>query len=972
MTGTYEYSVVSFENSLRAGYIDSAIESDSRYSPRFVANDRASATNLLSVIKRQLNECERFDFSVAFIAESGLQALIETLNMLRDKNIPGRFLTSTYLNFNSPAALQKLLEYPNIETRVYQGSMHAKGYFFNKGELSTVIIGSSNLTQTALTCNKEWNVLFHSFSNGEMLMSASKEFDALWEDDATALVTPEWIQRYEQYLTNDTPQLAPRKKAFIATGQQDELVASDTTITPNKMQVHALAALAELHDRNEERALLVSATGTGKTYLAALDVHASKPGRVLFLAHRSRILQASEESFRTVLGNRYTYGSYGAGSAKPTETCVFAMVSTLVRHLDEFDPSEFDYIIIDEAHRTGANSYQSIMSYLTPSFYLGMTATPSRTDGYDVFGLFNHVIAYRITLQDALENEMLAPFHYFGIADLEIDDETVDDPGLFSKLTSAERVRHVTSKIEEYSISKKGRRGLIFCGRNEEARALSASFNELGYRTQALSGGDSDDARNRAISLLENGTLEYIFTVDIFNEGIDIPSLNQIIMLRRTESAIVFLQQLGRGLRKTDEKEYTLVLDFIGNYQKNYLVPIALSGDRTYNKDNLRAFVKEGSTIIPGCSTISFDKISEARIFRAVDGGKFSETKLIRDEYENLKQVIGHIPPLFEFDSNESIDPLLIFKKFGSYHAFLARYEKDYDVALSDAQCAMLKFISQKIANGKRPDDLLLLWELTAKTEISDVQFTETVYEATGFEPDRRTMDSVAALLTGSFSSSDQPLVSFTGDVFRSLPEFERALQNEDFKHHVLEAIEFGLARNKELYANTYDDTYFTLYAKYTYEEVCKLLGWEKNINGQNIGGYKYDASTNTFPVFINYDKDPNISDTIRYEDRFLSDRELIAISKQPRYLDSPEIERLKSWPDNEMRTYLFVRKNKDDKDGGKEFYFLGEMFPTGEFKQITMPGTTKAAVEISYRLDKPVRADLFDYLTSDFDGDRD
>ena len=297
----------------------------------------------------------------------------------------------------------------------------------------------------------------------------------------------------------------------------------------------------------EPRALLISATGTGKTYLSAFDVLATKPQRVLFVAHRMRILNASKKSFETVLGDRYTYETYGSGSAKPTAQCTFAMVETLKRHLVEFDPNEFDYIIIDEAHRSGADGYRAIMDHFTPAFFLGMTATPDRTDGYDVYSLFNHVIAYRITLQDALENDMLAPFHYFGIADLLIDDEVVDDPRLFAMLCSQERARHIAEKIEAYSVDKKNRRGLIFCNKNEEAAALSKELNALGYRTMALSGNDSDKVRDDAILRLENGEIEYIFSVNIFNEGIDVPSVNQIIMLRRTESAIVFIQQLGRG-----------------------------------------------------------------------------------------------------------------------------------------------------------------------------------------------------------------------------------------------------------------------------------------------------------------------------------------------------------------------------------------------------------------------------------------
>lgn len=637
-------------------------------------------------------------------------------------------------------------------------------------------------------------------------------------------------------------------------------------------------------------------------------------------------------------------------------------------HLDDFRPDEFDYIVIDEAHRVGSASYKKIMGYFTPKFYLGMTATPSRTDGFDVFALFNHVIAFQITLQDALANDMLAPFHYFGIADLEIDDEAVEDAGLFSRLTSDERVRHIVQKIEEYTVDKGRRCGLIFCNRNDEAAELSNKLNGLGYRTKAISGANSDAERNDAIVRLETGEYQYLLSVDIMNEGVDIPSLNQIIMLRRTESAIVFVQQLGRGLRKAEGKEYTLVLDFIGNYQQNFFVPIALSGDRTYNKDNLRAIVKEGSAVIPGCSTVAFDEVSKARIYRAIDGGNFGAAQLIRDEYRTLKNMLGHVPSLLDFDANGAIDPLRIFKKFGSYHAFLAKYEDDYDVRFDAKQTTMLEFISRKLASGKRFEDLAMLRKLVDEFSCSIEGLglsSSAVYGKKAWESALR---SAGALLSGSFGPSGkfEPLVQETADGYELSEGFAKALSNEEFKRQILEVLDFGLARNSLNYSETYQDTTLVLNAKYTYEEVCCYLGWDKNINGQNIGGYKYDAKTNTYPVFINYEKDPDISDSIKYEDRFLSESRLVAISKQPRTLDSPEIQRLKGWPSNGMKTYLFVRKNKDDKDGGKEFYFLGEMHPTQEYAPITIAG--KSAVEITYELDQPVEHGLYGYLTSSFD----
>ena len=966
MEESIAYYYEDFSKSLESSFIKADPDSNPRYSPRILTNNKASGTDVLSAVKRELAQCSSFDFSVAFITAGGIQVLVEMLSNLERRGIPGRILTSTYLNFNDPEALRKLTQYKNVEIRVFQGDLHAKGYFFDRDGLSTMIIGSSNLTQTALTCNKEWNILFRSFTSGGLYLEAKEQFDEVWNDPLTTAVTENWIVQYEAHRLS-TGSGVPQSIRESFKADDTEVAAHTETgeiIKPNTMQTHALEALEVLHAREEKRALLISATGTGKTYLSAFDVLVTKPKRVLFVAHRERILEASQESFQRVLGSEYSYEIYGGGSSVPTSSCVFAMINTLSKHLEEFKPDEFDYIIIDEAHRTGASSYRKILDYFTPKFFLGMTATPNRTDGYDVYSLFNHVIAFRITLNDALENNMLAPFHYFGIADLEIDDETIDDFGMFSKLTSEERVRHITSKIEEYTVDKQNRKGLIFCNRNEEAARLSEMFNELGYRTAAISGQTNNEGRNEAIARLEAGELEYLFSVDILNEGVDIPAVNQIIMLRRTESAVVFVQQLGRGLRKLDDKEYTLVLDFIGNYQQNYLVPIALSNDRSYNKDTLRRFVKEGNAEIPGCSTITFDAISERRIFKALEQGKFSEARLIRNEYTHLKNLLGRIPGLLEFDENESIDPLIIFKKYGSYAAFLEKYEPDCGHSFNKRKLDALKFLSQKLATGKRRADLELLRQL--------VVFCKPVSEKEGIaltQASKARLASAANVLSGSYSTAGVPIVLFDGSSFKLDEQFEADLSDPDFFDCVIDTIDFGLRRNELSYGETYKDTDFVLNAKYTREEVCRLLRWEKEPNYQNIGGYFHDKETNTFPVFINYEKDASaISATTMYEDRFISDHELVAISKSKRTLQSPEIVNLAHASENGMRCFLFVRKNKEDKDDGTEFYFLGEMHPTGKFEQFVMKGTTAKAVEITYLLEDPVRADLYEYFLSDLD----
>lgn len=951
------------QQGINSAFIDGELKADSAFSPQLLENTQSN--NVLNRLIKQLDKCKSFDFAVAFITSGGVQMLIEALNKLKRRGIKGRVLTSTFQNFNDPAALKKLLEYENIELRVYQGSMHVKGYIFSYENYATFIVGSSNLTQYALTKNKEWNILCHSMDGGSLLQSTCDEFEELWDNADTCIVDECWIEEYAQYKASFQSKSDSKSKKVAAFKRKDESAKDLETIKPNCMQQAALKSLATIHSNSVRKSLLVSATGSGKTYLSALDVKAYRPTKVLYVAHRASILEKSRESFERVLGTLYSYSSPCFNKNDENATCQFKMVSTLAKHLDEYRPDEYDYIIIDEAHRSAAHSYQEIIRYFKPEFYLGMTATPSRTDGKNVFEVFDHNIAYFITLRDAMENDLLAPFHYFGIADIEIGDEVIDKPENFSMLTSEDRIKHVIEKINQYTVDFENRKGLIFCNRVEEAEAFSEAFNERGFRTKYLSGAHSESVRQVAVEQLEKGELDYLFSVDIFNEGIDIPSVNQIIMLRRTDSPIVFTQQLGRGLRKAKNKEYTLVLDFIGNYKQSYLTAVALSGDNTYNKDKMRRIIKTGATCLPGCSTITFDAIAEKRIFDSLDAGMMSSAENLKQGYYGLREMLGRIPRLIEFDKNNAIDPVLIISKHGSYYSFLKKYDKDFKQTLSSEHEEMLKFLSKNIASGKRLDDITLLKLFIEKREITYEEI-EKSFNGEHIPYCKETIDSVLRIFSGVFVKAKDPLVKVKEDLICITEKFDQALSEQCFIDQLEQLIEFAEKRNADLYVNKYRNTEFVLDEKYTYEEVCKLLNWAKNVNAQNISGYKYDKLTNTFPVFINYEKDPNIQNTIKYADRFLSNRQIVAISKIGRSLGSPEIERLKAYPENGMKCYLFVRKNKKDKES-KEFYFLGEIEPTGLFEEINMPNTNgRTAVEIEYRLADPVRDDIYEYLTND------
>jgi len=703
-------SAYSLRDGLVKGFIDGNMPALANYRPRLLIKDNEKGEKVLTSIIKELSDCDEFLFSVAFVTKSGVISLIETLKELDEKGVKGRIIASQYQNFSDPAALRKLMGFGNIDLGIVtedQGKMHTKGYIFRKGSEYTIIVGSSNLTQSALSVNKEWNLKVTSTFEGALLHETLHEFEQLAKKSVK--VDEAYLEQYQAIYDYQS-----KARRLLEKTSHHGMIHFQR-ILPNKMQTSALDALDESRNAGRGKALVISATGTGKTYLSAFDVRKFNPRRFLFVVHREQIAKAAMESFKRVFGTDRSM-SVLSGTSKSTDSdFLFSTVQTLSKDevLYGFKPDDFDYVVIDEAHRAGSKSYEKILKHFNPTFLLGMSATPERTDGFDVFAWFDHNVAFEIKLQQAMNENMVCPFHYFGVSEIKVDGILINDSTSFSKLTSDERVRNIAEKAEFYGHSGHRVRGLIFCSRREEAEVLSGKFNLMGYRTVALSGATSQEERIEAVNRLEqkerDGGLDYIFTVDIFNEGIDVPSVNQVIMLRPTQSAIIFVQQLGRGLRHFDDKEYVVVLDFIGNYDNNFLIPVALSGDQSYNKDTMRRFVAEGTRVIPGCSTINFDRITRDRIYSSIDRANVNDIKLIKESYMMLKMRLGRIPRPGEFAEFGSIDIERIFHKSGSYHNFLKKYEDEYKVELSNLEEVYIEYISIKYASGKRPHELELL-----------------------------------------------------------------------------------------------------------------------------------------------------------------------------------------------------------------------------------------------------------------------
>lgn len=958
---TQDYLAQELQQSLASALIDDKINSLPDLQPQIIYNDYNNGSNLLVELLQELQTCKRFYFAIAFITQSGLICLKECLKLLQEKNITGDILTTDYLYFNQPKALQELQQYPNLNIRIYtKENFHIKGYIFEQNDYYTLIVGSNNLTQTALKANKEWSLKINSLANGALINNTLSQFQQMWQEAMP--LTNIWLKQYATKYHS----LQKLKRQF-ATAQEN---ISTNDITPNKMQQEALKALEKLQQDNKHKALLISATGTGKTYLSAFAVKKANPKRLLFLAHREQILKQACKTFAKIIPD-IQYGILSANHKDFHKPYLFATINMLSKeeNLTQFAPTHFDYIIIDETHRAGASSYLKILNYFQPQFLLGMTATPERTDGFDIYQLFDHNIAYEIRLNQAMQENLLCPFHYFGITDITVDDQEINDNSTFNDLTTDARVTHIINQSQYYGFSGERLRGLIFCSQIEEAQILSQKFNERGFNTIALSGKDSQETRTNAIHKLEQKErstgLDYIFTVDIMNEGIDIPAINQIIMLRPTKSAIIFVQQLGRGLRKYPQKDYVVILDFIGNYQNNFMIPIALSGDTSYNKDNIRHYVAEGNRFIFGSSTIHFDKVARQKIYQAIDSAKLSDTALLKNEYLQLKQKLGKIPSIFDFSQFGSIDILKFLDKFKTYHNFLQKYDRDYTIRFNTIQEEILYFISYRFAKGKRIHELIALKLLLKNTShlLTDIeQILTTKYHQ---EFTEQIKVSLIRNLTNLFTISNEQ-AKFSNCIFIKEYDndyiisdiFKSALQDEKFYFQINEILDFALERYQKYYQNKYKNTNLVLYQKYTYEEVCYLLNWPQKINPNAMAGYFYEKTTHTMPVFINYiapDKK-----RVDYTNEFLSNTLITAYSKSNRKLDSSDAKHIYNAKEEQNKLYLFVRKPSEDKEA-KEFYFLGEIIAQGnpEF------APKYNGFKILYKLDTPVRADIFDYLTT-------
>ena len=689
-------------------------------SEKFITN--YSKITFLSQLKESLKKCISFSFSVSFIKNAGLLLIEREIEEALERGVVGRIITSTYQNFTDIPSLNKFIEwskkYPNFECHLDfqcfgENGFHSKGYIFEFDDAYEIIVGSTNITRFALLKNIEWNISLISKERSEAYNESNYEFNNLW--NKTLILDNELIKKYKLQLDY-----------AIDKWDMDYFDIEKKYISPNAMQRKALKEIRRYRDLGIKKALVVSATGSGKTYLAAFDARNFGAKRLLFVVHRDTILSEAKATFEKVFGASKVCGLYTGKSQDFECEFVFATNTMISKHLDNFGKNEFDYIILDEAHHAAATTYRAILNYFSAEFVLGLTATPERMDNEDIFDLFDQNVPYELRLNDAINNDLIVPFHYFGIRDSLVDYSYEDKNKIAKEISKNDNIYFIHSEIQKH-LPKDKLKAIAFCSSIAHAELMAEEFNNVGYCAISLTGSNDLGQRLKAFNDLQNedNELQIICTVDILNEGVDIPSINMILFLRPTESSTIFLQQLGRGLRKYINKDYVTVLDFIGNnYDRSVQIATALGtlGQNTsLDKKSLMYLVSTSfkDINIKGVE-IHIDHLSREEIIKYISTTNFNKINFLKKDYYNFKKFLNctSYPNHMDYLNCEYAPDLIRFiksringEKNFSYYNFLQKIEEDKLPFFTAEQINFINVLSELLPLV-RIDEYLIIQQL--------------------------------------------------------------------------------------------------------------------------------------------------------------------------------------------------------------------------------------------------------------------
>ena len=630
-----------------------------------------------------LDHAATVDVVVAFVKPSGTQLLWPRLAEVLDRGGRVRLLTGDYLGITEPSALVELLNLAErdggtLELRVFNTSapgfssdlpraFHPKAYIFEQSEgAGSAFVGSSNLSASALKHGIEWNYQVISSRDRIGYGAIRSAFEKLFVHPATTQLTIDWIDEYRERRPKLSPTVAVDAEA------DQEIEGALEVPRAHAIQEQALQALRSARKQGKDRGLVVLATGLGKTWLSAFD--SEDFSRVLFVAHREEILKQALETFTRIRPDQYL-GHYNGTEKHPKAKVLFASIQTLSRkkHLERFDPDQFDYIVIDEFHHAEARTYRRLLQYFTPKFLLGLTATPERSDGADLLDLCGGNLLFRCDLAEGIRQGMLCPFHYFGVPD-EVDYRNIpwrstrfDEEALTTAVATQSRARNALEQLEQ----RGGDKAIAFCVSQRHAKFMADFFNQNGKRAVAVHSGAGSAPRTQSLEELQRGDIDIICAVDMFNEGVDLPELDTVMMLRPTESKILWLQQFGRGLRKSSEEKRLKVIDYIGNHRTFLLKPRTLfdlpAGDRAIQ--NLLERVDAGIVELPPGCEVTYD-LETVNILRGLLRVGPDAVDSLRAYVNDFRDLHGVRPTALE-TYRDGYNPRAVRQRSGSWFRFM-------------------------------------------------------------------------------------------------------------------------------------------------------------------------------------------------------------------------------------------------------------------------------------------------------------
>lgn len=854
---------------------------------KFLSNTNSE---FLNRIKKCLKTCNSFNFSVSFIKKAGLVLIEREIEEALERGAIGKIITSTYQNFTDIGSLEQFYnwqrQFDNFECHLDyenfgESGYHSKGYMFEYDDSVEFIVGSSNITRFALLKNIEWNVSLISKEYLDSYNDALIEFNLLW--DKTLELNSDLIEKYKFQLDY-----------AIEKWDMDYINVRETTINPNSMQRKALRELRRYRDTGVKKALIISATGSGKTYLAAFDARNFGAKRLLYIVHRESILKDARDSFVKIFGAERTYGFFTGNESNQECDFIFATSSMLGRHLDEFDKNEFDYIIYDEVHHIVADTGKRIFEHFEPEFILGLTATPERMDNQNVFEYFDQNVPFELRLRDAINNDLVVPFHYFGIRDQLVDYSSKDRMTIAKAIAAQDNIEFIKEQIESHRKPGEKLKCIAFCTNIQHCKLMAEELYEEGYHTISLTGINDTGVRIKAFKDLQddNNPLEIICTVDILNEGVDIPQINMVLFLRPTESQTIFIQQLGRGLRKYPGKEYVTVLDFIGNnYDRAVQIALALGtlGNTTYME---KAYLKEmintnfKSLDIPNV-IIDIDELSREQIIDYIDKTNFNSKVFLEKDYNNFKAYInnGSYPTHMDFlNSDVAPDLIRIIKssfsgsKNMSYYNFLKKINEETIPIFSDDEVGIVNKIEDLLPIA-RLDEYLII-EQAIKDSVVDLKRLEG---RNSHITDKTLENAYNNLVKLDIIENDN------FDIFN--------ISNEDLKEYIIDTLNYGITRyNREF--GEYDGL-FKLYRNYYKEQASRIM--LKNGLLQKGTYYEDDIAY----IFAGIKKDEE--GKLNYKDKFLSNK----VFQWESIADVSESE--KEHLRNSKKVHLFIRKMESE-----------------------------------------------------------